>query len=70
MSIVLVPKVKAGTESVLTALVPKKPVAQPVASINVHQKIGETPAAVEDRNKTFTYRIQESTNEVSCREKI
>ena len=29
-----------GRESVLTALVPKTPVAQPVGSINVDQKVG------------------------------
>ena len=34
---------KLGRESVLTALVPKKPVAQPVGSISVDQKVGENP---------------------------
>ena len=34
---------KLGRESVLTALVPEKPVAQAVGSINVDQKVGENP---------------------------
>ena len=51
-------------EAVLTALVPKKSIAQPVGSIKVHQKVGGK------QDKGLTYKIQENTNEVSCREKI
>ena len=58
-------------EAVLTALVPVLSITQPVESCNVDQKIGGKPA-VEDKNKSLTYKIQESANnnEISCREKI
>ena len=56
--------------SVLTALVPKKSVAQPVGSIKVDQKVGGKPVVVEDKNKSLADKIQENANEVSCREKI
>ena len=58
-------------EAILTALVPVMFIAQPVESSNVDQKVGGKPA-VEDKNKSLTYKIQESANElvISCREKI
>ena len=40
-------------ESVLTALVPKKCVAQPVGSINIDQKVG---SVVEDKNEISAYK--------------
>ena len=60
---------KLGKESVLTALVPKKPVAQSLGSTNINQRVLENPL-VEDKTKSLTYKIQESTNEVSRCEKI
>ena len=62
-------KKNIGRGSILTALVPKKPVALSIGSINVDQKVGENPS-VEDKNKSLTYKIQENANEVSSREKI
>ena len=44
---------KLGKESVLTALNPKKPVAQLVSNINVDQSVGENPV-VEDKAKLLT----------------
>ena len=45
------------------------PVAQPVGSIKVAQKVGENPGGVEAENKILANKMQENTNEVSCREK-
>ena len=45
-------------------------IEQPVDHINVDQSVGENPV-VEDKNKSLTHKIQESTNnEVRCQEKI
>ena len=44
-------------ESVLTALVPKKPIALSVGSINID--------SVEDKNNNSTYKIHDYTNEVN-----
>ena len=55
-----------GEEAVLSALVPKKSVAQPVGSIKVGHKAG----VGEDKNKSLVDKIQENTNEVICSEKI
>ena len=46
-----------GKEHVLTALVSKKPVAQPVGSINIDQKVGGK-SFVEDKSKSLTYKIR------------
>ena len=56
-------------EAVLTGLVSKKSVAQPLSSIKVDQKVGKTPG-VEDKNKSLADKIQENTTEISCREKL
>ena len=56
-------------EAELTVLLSKKSVTEPVGSIKVDQKIGGKPV-VEDKNKSLADKIQENTNEVSCREKI
>ena len=58
-----------GKESVLTALVPKKPVALSVGSISVYQRDVGDPL-VEDKNKRLTYKIHENNNEVNFREQI
>ena len=55
-------------EAVLTALLPKKSVAQPVGTIKVDQEVGGKPV-VEDKNKSLADKIPEKTNEVSRREK-
>ena len=65
------------TESALCAIsgktfrkvVSKKSVAQPIGTIKVDQKVGGE-STVEDKNKSLAEKIQENTNEVSCREKI
>ena len=54
---------KLGRKSVVTALVPKKPVSQPVGKINADQSVGENPE-VEGKNKSLTYKIQESPKDV------
>ena len=56
-------------EALLTALVPKKSVAQPVGSIKVDQKFGGKPI-VEDKKKSFEDNIQGNNNGKSCRVKI
>ena len=56
-------------EAVLTTLVPTKSVAQPVGSIKLDQKVGGKPV-LDNKNKSLAHKIQEHTNEVSCREKI
>ena len=49
---------KNHKEAVLTTLVPKKSLAQPVGSIKVDQKVGGK-TVVEDKNKSLTYKIQQ-----------
>ena len=51
-----------GKESVLTALVPKKPVALPVGRINIDQRAVEN-ASMEDKNSNSTYKVDDNINE-------
>ena len=47
-----------------TALVPKKPIAPSVGSINVVQRVVENPL-VEDKNEILTYKIHNTNEDVS-----
>ena len=58
-----------GRESVLTYLVPYKPVAPSVGSINVVQRVVENPL-VEGKNKILTYEIHNTNEDVSFREQV
>ena len=51
-----------GKESVLTVLVPKKPVALPVGRINIDQRAVEN-ASMEDKNSNSTYKVDDNINE-------
>ena len=58
-----------GKESAQTIIVPKKPVALSVASINIDQEVVEN-ASVEDTNNNPTYKIRSNTNKVSSCEQV
>ena len=61
---------KVGWEVSTNGLSPQEArIAQPVGNINVDQSVGENPV-VGNKDKSLTQKIQENTNEVSCREKI
>ena len=51
-----------GKKSVLTALVPRKPVVLSVSSINIDQRVVEN-TSVEDQDNSSTYKINDNTNE-------
>ena len=60
---------RENEESVLTALIPKKPVALSIGRINIDQRVVEN-AIVEDNNKSSTYKIHHNINEVSFSEQV
>ena len=51
-----------GKESVRTVLVPEKPVALSVGSIDIDQRVVENALLVEDKNNSSTYKIHHITN--------
>ena len=54
---------KLGKESVLTVLVPKKPVAESVGSINVGHRVVEKTLE-EDKNEISTYKTHDTNEDV------